>query len=81
MPDFEIGSWNALLGPLGMPAEIVTRLNAEVRKAISTKELQEGFARAFFEIQLSSPEELGRFMAGELEKWGRLINETGIKAN
>lgn len=81
LPDFEIGSWNALVGPLGMPAEIVTRLNAEVRKAISTKELQEGFARAFFEIQLSSPEELGRFMAGELEKWGRLINETGIKAN
>ena len=81
LPDFEIGRWNALVGPLGMPAEIVTRLNAEVRKAISTKELQEGFARAFFEIQLSSPEELGRFMAGELEKWGRLINETGIKAN
>ena len=81
LPDFEIGSWNALLGPLGMPAEIVTRLNAEVRKAISTKELQDGFARAFFEIQLSSPEELGRFMAGELEKWSRLINETGIKAN
>lgn len=81
LPDFEIGSWNALVGPLGMPAEIVTRLNAEVRKAISTKELQEGFARAFFEIQLSSPEELSRFMAGELEKWGRLINETGIKAN
>ena len=81
LPDFEIGSWNALVGPLGMPAEIVTRLNAEVRKAISTKELQEGFARAFFEVQLSSPEELSRFMAGELEKWGRLINETGIKAN
>ncbi len=81
LPDFEIGSWNALLGPLGMPAEIVTRLSAEVRKAISTKELQDGFARAFFEVQLSSPEELSRFMAGELEKWSRLINETGIKAN
>jgi tripartite-type tricarboxylate transporter receptor subunit TctC len=81
LPEFDIGSWNALVGPSGMPSEIVTRLNTEVRKAMSSRELQDGFAKAYFEVQLSSPEELGRFMAGELEKWSRLINETGIKAN
>ena len=81
LPDFEVGSWNALLGPAALPGAIVTRLNAEVHKAMATKELQEGFAKAFFEIQLSSPEELGRFMASELDKWGRLIVDAGIAAN
>ncbi len=81
LPDFEIGSWNALLGPAALPGAIVTRLNTEVHKAMATKELQEGFAKAFFEIQLSSPEELSRFMASELDKWGRLIVDAGIKAN
>ena len=81
LPDFEIGSWNALVAPAGMPGAIVMRLNAEVHKAMASKELQEGFTKAFFEIQLSSPEELGRFMASELEKWSRLIIDAGIKAN
>lgn len=81
LTDFEIGSWNALVAPAGVPGAIVTRLNAEVHKAMATRELQESFAKAFFEIQLSSPEELGRFMASELEKWSRLIIDAGIKAN
>ena len=81
LPDFEIGSWNAVVAPAGMPGAIVMRLNAEVHKAMASKELQEGFTKAFFEIQLSSPEELGRFMASELEKWSRLIIDAGIKAN
>ncbi|MFM9967338.1 MAG: Bug family tripartite tricarboxylate transporter substrate binding protein [Burkholderiales bacterium] len=81
LPDYEIGSWNALLGPLALPRALVTRLNTEVHKAMASKELQEGFAKAFFEIQLSTPEELGKFMASELEKWSRLIADAGIKAN
>jgi tripartite-type tricarboxylate transporter receptor subunit TctC len=64
-----------------MPAEIVQRLNAEIAKALREPEVQANFRAAGVEATSMGPEELGRFMRAEYEKWGRVVRETGATVN
>ncbi|MFM9972727.1 MAG: Bug family tripartite tricarboxylate transporter substrate binding protein [Burkholderiales bacterium] len=81
VPGFEVGSWSSVVGPAGLPAPIVTRLNQEILKAMATKEVQDGFTKQMAEITVSTPEELARHIAGEFAKWSKLIADAGIKAD
>jgi tripartite-type tricarboxylate transporter receptor subunit TctC len=78
---YEATLWLNLSGPAGMPAEIVQRLNAEIAKALREPEVQANFRAAGVEATSMGPEELGRFMRAEYEKWGRVVRETGATVN
>ena len=79
LPNFETGTWGGLVAPAGTPGTIISRLNQEVHKAMSSKEIQEGFTKQMFEIQTGTPEDLARHIAAENAKWTKLIADTGIK--
>ena len=81
LADFEIGSWSGMVAPAGTPATIVKRLNAEIHKAVASKEVQDGFLKQMAEVQLSTPEEMAQHIAGESAKWTRVIIDAGIRAN
>ena len=78
---YEATLWLNVSGPAGMPAEIVQRLNAEIAKALREPEVQANFRAAGVEATSMGPEELGRFMRAEYEKWGRVVRETGATVN
>jgi tripartite-type tricarboxylate transporter receptor subunit TctC len=78
---YEATLWLNISGPAGMPAEIVQRLNAEIAKALRESEVQANFRAAGVEATSMGPEELGRFMRAEYEKWGRVVRETGATVN
>lgn len=80
LPGYEFLVYNALLGPPGMPPEIVQRLQAEVAKAGSHPLVKERFAELGITMTASSPEELAHFTTAETEKWARIIRAAGIKA-
>jgi tripartite-type tricarboxylate transporter receptor subunit TctC len=77
--DFEMDSWAGLLAPANTPKPIVVRLNAEVRRIIENPEIKAKIGAAGFESFGSTPEELGTFIKAQLDKWGKMVSDAGIK--
>jgi tripartite-type tricarboxylate transporter receptor subunit TctC len=71
--------WLALLAPAGTPKDIINRLNSEIAKIMATPESQKAMFDAGVEVSLSTPEALTQLMSRELDKWGKVVKETGIK--
>ena len=79
VPGFEASSWFAIFAPAKTPKEIVDKINAEVRKAVQDPELQKRFADIGGEIRTYSPDDLRDFVKSELEKWAKVVKESGAK--
>ena len=77
---FEATSWFALFAPKGTPAEIITKLNAEVRKALDTPELKRRIEDLGGEIKSMSPDELMAYVRQEHAKWANVVKTSGAKA-
>src|SRR5262249_55489669 len=73
--DFDTDSWAGLFAPAGTPTDIVTRLNAELRKIIDGSDFKSRLADIGFEAFSSSPEELGEFAKTQLVKWTQMIKD------
>ena len=79
--DFQFSQWLALLAPAGTPPEVVGRLNGALRQVLISPEVREKFQAQAFESLITSPEEAGKFIAGEVVRFSRLIKTRGITAN
>ena len=79
MAGFDNPSWIGLFGPAGMPRSIVETLSGAMQKIAANKENKERFAQFSAELQASTPEEFGKFVAWQLDNWGRRIKELGIE--
>jgi len=79
VPDFDITSWQGYFGPAGMPKEIVTRLNAEIRKIIEKPEIKAQLATLGMDAFSGTPEELGAFVKDQLVLWEKLVTNAGIE--
>ncbi|HVJ25164.1 MAG TPA: tripartite tricarboxylate transporter substrate binding protein [Burkholderiales bacterium] len=78
--DFQFTQWLVLLAPAGTPREVVGRLNAGLNGALNSKELREKFAQQGFDPFTTSPEEAGKFIAAEVQRFGKLIKTRKITA-
>jgi tripartite-type tricarboxylate transporter receptor subunit TctC len=79
VPDFDITSWQGYFGPANLPGEIVTRLNAEIRKIVEKPEIKAQLATLGMDAFSSTPEELGAFLRDQLVLWEKLIKNAGIE--
>lgn len=79
VPGYDASIWLALLAPAGTPREIIQRLNAEVAKIMVSPESRKTLFDAGVGVSLSTPEAMTQLMSQELDKWGKVIKETGIK--
>jgi len=79
VPGYDATVWLALLAPAGTPAHIVNRLNADIAKIMNSSETQKAMFDAGVEVSLSTPEALSSLMVSELDKWGKVVKEAGIK--
>jgi len=77
LPGFDVSTWQAVFAPAGTPREIVQRLHAEIVRAMSIPEMKEKFLSFGTDAATSSPEELGRFLAGEIAKIGKIAKDVG----
>ncbi len=81
LPGYEVANWYALLGPRGMPAPVVARLNAAMREALADPDAVRHLTVHGVEPTPSSPDELGRFIRDETAKWAPIIRATGASAD
>jgi tripartite-type tricarboxylate transporter receptor subunit TctC len=79
VPDFDITSWQGYFGPAGLPNEIVTKLNAEIRKIVEKPEIKAQLATLGMDAFSGTPEELAAFVKDQLVLWEKLITNAGIE--
>ena len=79
VPGYEASVWLALLAPAGTPRDIVARLNAEVAKLLAEPDTKKALADAGVEVAPSTPEAMAGYMLSEMERWGKVVKEAGIK--
>jgi tripartite-type tricarboxylate transporter receptor subunit TctC len=80
LSEFESVGWFGVVAPAGTPPDIVNTLNAAFVKALSDPAAIEKIRVLGAEPAPSSPEAFAKFIQSESAKWGKLIAETGIKA-
>ena len=73
-PDFSFATWQAVVGPAGLPAEVVERLNKAIREAMAEPDVQQQFLGFGTDAATGSPEELGRLLASEVAKIKRIAS-------
>jgi tripartite-type tricarboxylate transporter receptor subunit TctC len=71
--------WFSLSGPAGMPADIVERLNAEVRKALDAPDTRERLRPEGVEPGRLSAAEFSSFVASEVKRWAPIVKASGAK--
>ena len=79
LPGFDFPSWNALVGPAGMPRELVTRISDAVIKAQKTPELVEKYANHGTTPLAMGPDELKGYIDAETTRWIKLAREANIR--
>jgi tripartite-type tricarboxylate transporter receptor subunit TctC len=78
--DFVATNWFAYFVPAGTPAAVVSTLNAEINRALQQEDVREKLLAQGLETRGSTPDELGRFVRDESEKFAQLISVAGVKA-
>jgi tripartite-type tricarboxylate transporter receptor subunit TctC len=79
-PGFEQYSWFGMLGPTGLPREVVAKVHRETVRTLQAPEVNQKLTEQGFEIVGSSPEEFQKFVQAESDKLGKLIRDNKIVA-
>lgn len=77
----EAVTFTAMVGPQGMPPDVVARLNAAVNKALRSPAVKERFAAAGAQARGTTPDEFFQFLRNEQVRWKRVIDEAHIKTD
>lgn len=76
---FDITSWQGYFGPANLPKDIVTRLNAEIRKVVERPDIKSQLADRGMEAFSGPPEQFEAFLKEQLMVWEKLIKGAGIE--
>lgn len=78
-PGAEYMAWTGIAAPAGTPKTIVDRMYREIAKVLATPEAQEWFKAAGAEPQAITPEAFSAIIRADYVKWGKIINDAGIR--
>ena len=78
-PKFPISPWFALVGPAGLPAEIVARLNKEMVATLANPTVRDQMMKQGFTPKSSTPEELTAFLKDQISVWKAALKLAGIE--
>jgi tripartite-type tricarboxylate transporter receptor subunit TctC len=79
LPGYEAVQWFGVFAPAALPQTIVRKVNADLRRLLTTPELSNHFTAQAIEILNSSPEAFAAYVKNDLSKWTRLLPEIGIR--
>ena len=77
---FEAYAWWGLLAPIKTPQPILDRMHAELVKVLKTPAASERLTAQGMDIVASSPGEFAKFINGEIQRWGKVVLDSKIKA-
>jgi len=81
-PGFSAFAWWGILAPGGTPRQILDKFHAELVKVLSQPDLRRQLTETLgMDLQVSSPEALQKFVAGEMDRWGKVVRSNNVKAD
>ena len=75
---FDLWSWWGIVGPAGMPANVVNALNSEIGKMLTSPELSKFLSNEGAEAETMTPQQFGDLMRLETERWIKVAHEANI---
>ncbi len=78
--DFEATSWIGLLTTGGTPKPIIDRYSRELVKILHMPDIQQKLREMEFGVVASTPDQFGAWIKTEIGRWGKVIKDTGAKA-
>ncbi len=78
--DFDDLTWIGFFAPAGTPPELVTRINAEINRAMEAPDVKEKLAQQGLEFRRTTPAEAAAFLKTEVPKWAQAVKDSGAKA-
>jgi tripartite-type tricarboxylate transporter receptor subunit TctC len=78
---FDVGFWLGTLAPAGTPRPVIAKLNAEMIKILHMPDVGERLAALGVEIVGSTSEEFARIIKADVIKWGKVVRDSGAKAD
>jgi tripartite-type tricarboxylate transporter receptor subunit TctC len=79
VPGYEATIWLGLMAPAGTPKPIIDGLNSAVNKVINSPDVKENWAKQGALPMGMTPDEFGKFIRADVQKWAKLVKETGMK--
>ena len=79
--NYDVTLWHGLIGPKGMPTEVVNRINAAVNKALKLKETEDQLQNDGVSPAGGSPQQFGATIKTEIAMWRKVVADAGIKAD
>ena len=80
LPGFDATAWQGLVGPAGMPADVVKRLNEAFNKVMATPAIRDKLVGGGLEPIGGTPQQFSRFIDSEISKWVKIAKDVGAKA-
>lgn len=81
LPGFEASGWYGVAAPKNTPPDVIALVNKEINAALTDPEIRKRLAELGCGIGGGTPAEFSKFIAAETEKWAKVVNFAGTKAN
>jgi len=79
VPKFDVMLYNGVMGPPGLPAPIVDRLNAAIGKVLASQEIKTAYQNLGAEVVITTPAQFTQVLAHEMATYGPIVKATGAK--
>jgi tripartite-type tricarboxylate transporter receptor subunit TctC len=80
VPGYEATNWWGIIAPAGTPKDIVEKVRKALAEAQDSAETRKRLESEGADVVRMSPDEFGAFMVSEMDKWGKVVKESGIRA-
>jgi tripartite-type tricarboxylate transporter receptor subunit TctC len=78
-PTIDAIGWNGIFVPQGTPAPVIDRLQREIATILKSKEMLDDAQNLGYELGGEAPQEFGNYVRAEIQKWGKVVKDAGIK--
>jgi len=76
----DVFNWFGVFAPAGLPKDTLARLHKAILEAMQSPDVQARFAKLSLDISTTTPEQFGAHLRSELERWGKVVQAAGIRA-
>jgi len=80
MQGFDFAVWSGLLGPHGMPSDLVQKINADANRILANPEFVEQLKKNAMNVWGGTPQSFANTISNDLQKWKKIIKDGNIKA-
>jgi len=80
IPGLDLVDWAGILVPAGTPNEVISRLNQDISKVVRSTEVRQRWIDQGLEPRATTSDELAAAIKSDVDKWGKIVRDTGIRS-